>query len=187
MQKTATKYLPYQPMVDPPMVIAYASTKKILMNYFSGQFIDYLFLHNHMHRMVKSGIAMNASYDSRKSSLSDIGVKTSLTYQQFVRACTGYAKMIQFRKEDFLCPSCGPSPKYVVCDGKTDGPTKRKVEHLHELDSAEHDDSCLCQGSFFEERVFLAEKSERALACKLLLEAISSPNGNLVVGLVLRL
>ena len=127
-----------------------------------------------------------------------IGVKTSLTYQQFVRACTGYAKMIQFRKEDFLCPSCGPSPKYVVCDGKTDGPTKHKVEHLHELDSAEHDDSCLCQGSFFEDRVFLAEKSERALVCKLLTdvilyeefvesEAISSPNGNLVVELVERL
>ena len=170
----------------------------LLWNLGSGQLVDYLFLHNHIHRMVKSGIAMNASYDAMKSSLSNIGVKTSLSYQQFVRACTGYVKMIEFRKEDFLCSNCGPSPKYVVCDGKTDGPTKRKVEHLHELDSADHDDSCLCQGSFFEDRVFLAEKSERALVCQLLTdvvsfeefvesEAISSPNGRLVVDLVERL
>jgi hypothetical protein len=68
----------------------------LLWNLGSGQFIDYMFLHNHLHRMVSSGIAMNATYNSRKSSLSDIGVKTSLTYQQFVRACTGYAQMIEF-------------------------------------------------------------------------------------------
>ena len=47
----------------------------------------------------------------------------------------------QVEKIDFLCPnpSCGDSPKYIVCDGKTDGPTKRKVEHLHELDKASPD------------------------------------------------
>ena len=53
-------------------------------------------------------------------------------------------------------------------------------------------------GSFFEDRVFLAEESERAFVCKLLTdvisfeefvesEAITSPNGNLVVELVERL
>ena len=111
--------------------------------------------------MVPSGIDMNASYNSRKSSLNDIGVKTTLTYQQFVRACTGYVKMVEFMEEDFLCSTCGDSPSYVVCDGKTDGPTKRKVEHLHELDSPDHDETCLRQGSFFEDRVFLSESCER--------------------------
>ena len=30
----------------------------------------------------------------------------------------------------FSCPKCGVAPKYFVADGKSDGPTKRKVEHL---------------------------------------------------------
>ena len=167
----------------------------LLWNLGSGKLVDYLFLHNYFHRMVTSGMAMNACCNSRKSSLSDIGLTTSLTYQQFVRACTGYAQMIGFRKEDFLCSSCKDNPKYLVCDGKTDGPTKRKVEHLHELDTPEHDESPLCQGSLFEDRVFLSEKSERTLVCQLLtdslsaqdftdLDTITSQNGKLVVDLV---
>ena len=91
--------------------------------------------------------------------------------------------------------NCGDSPKYIVCDGKTDGPTKRKVEHLLELDRPEHDESSLCQGLSFEDRVFLSEKRERALVCNLLTnviseeefvesETITSDNGKLVVELV---
>ena len=118
--------------------------------------------------MVNSGIAMNATFSARESILYDLGVKSSLTYQQFVRACTGYAKMMEFEKSDFVCPTCGDSPNYVVCDGKTDGPTKRKVAHLHELDKAEDDESLLSQGSFFEDRVFLSDYIERKLVCSLL-------------------
>ena len=139
---------------------------------------------------------MNASYNSRKSSLNDIGVKTTLTYQQFVRACTGYVKMVE--EEDFLCSPCGDFPSYVVCDGKTDGPTKPKVEHLHELDRTDHDETCLRQGSFFEDCVFLSESCERKMVCNLLTNTISieefvesetilSSNGNLVVQLVVRI
>ena len=116
---------------------------------------------------------MNATFNSRKSALSDLGVKSSLSYENFVRACTGYAKMIQFRKEDFLCPTCGDSPSYVVCDGKSDGPTKRKVEHLQELDRADGDTTVLRQGSYFNDRVFLSENKERQLVCKLLTNTIS--------------
>ena len=65
--------------------------------------------------------------------------------------------MIQFRKEDFLCSNCGDSPSYIVCDGKTDGPSKRQVSHLEELDRCEGDDAVLCQGSLFQDRVFLSE------------------------------
>ena len=116
---------------------------------------------------------MNATFNSRKSALDDIRVKSSLSYINFVRACTGYAKMVQFRKEDFLCSTCKDSPPYIVCDGKTDGPTKRKVAHLHELDRAEGDESVMCQGSYFENRVFLYDNKERKLVCKLLTNTIT--------------
>ena len=118
-------------------------------------------------------MAMNNTFNSHKTVLSDIGVKSSLSYITFVRACTVYAKMIKFRKEDFLCPSCGDSPSYIVCDGKTDGPTKRKVEHLQELYKAKDDSSVLCQGSSFKDLVFLSETKERKLVCKLLTDTVS--------------
>ena len=100
----------------------------LLWNLGSGQLIDYLFLHNHFHKMVSSGTAMNATFNARKTALSSVGVQSSLIYSAFLRACNGYAQSIRLRKEDFLCPSCGDSPKYIVCDGKTEGPTKRKSE-----------------------------------------------------------
>ena len=146
----------------------------LLWNVGSGQFIDYLFLHNHLQKMVISGIAMNATFNARLTSLNAIGMKSSLTYSLFLRACTGYAQMLEFEKEDFLCPDCGESPSYLVADGKTDGPTKRKLEHLHELDKAEGDDSVLCQGSHMKDRVFLTSNDERKLVCLLLTESISS-------------
>ena len=138
------------------------------------------------------------AYNARKTSLSDIGLKSSLSYSLFLRACTGYAQMVEFKKEDFLCPNCGDSPSYIVCDGKTDGPTKRKVDHLHELDRAEKDESVLCQGSLFQNRVFLSQKRERKLVCRLLTndisddeflesEELSSEHGRMVVTLVERL
>ena len=84
--------------------------------------------------------------------------------------------MIKSRKTDFFCPapSCGDSLKYIVCDGKTDGPTKRNVEHLHELDKAVDDNSPLCQGSLFADCVFLSDKKERKLVCNLLIDTISA-------------
>ena len=70
---------------------------------------------------------MNSIYQSRVTTLSSLGVKSSLSYQDFERACSGYASMIRFEKDDFLCPNCGHTPKYIVADGKMTGPTKRKV------------------------------------------------------------
>ena len=98
--------------------------------------------------------------------------------------------MIQFKKED--------SPSYIVCDGKTNGPTKRKVDHLRELDRAEEDESVLAQGSSFESRVFLSESRERRLVCKLLTDTVSydeflesddvtSENGRMLSTLIARL
>ena len=188
-----------RPTVEECKCILQANTHHLLLwNMGSGKLIDYLFIHNHLHKMIASGIAMNAGFNARKTSLSDIGLKSSLSYSLFLRAVTGYAQMIKFRKEDFLCPNCGDSPSYIVCDGKTDGPTKRKVEHLQELDRAEGDDSVLCQGSLFQDRVFLSQRCERQLICRMLTEDISvdeflesddisSENGILIATLVGRL
>ena len=57
--------------------------------------------------------------------------------QDLTRAVTGFAGMLRFMKEDFLCDKCGDTPAYIVCDGKSIGPAKRKVNHLSELDRAE--------------------------------------------------
>ena len=43
----------------------------------------------------------------------------------------------------------------LVVMGGTIGPTKRKVDHLHELDRAEDDESVLAQGSSFERSVLV--------------------------------
>ena len=119
-------------------IVVQCSTNSGLCTHVYSKFIDYLFLDSHFHKV-----------------LSGIGIESSLSYQTFCHACTGYAKMVQFKKEDFLCPSCGDSPNYIVCDGKTNGPTKRKVDHLHELDRAEDDESVLAQGSSFERSVLV--------------------------------
>ena len=95
-----------------------------------------------------------------------MGVTTSLTVQDLTRAVTGFAAMLKFRKEDFVCDKCGDTPEYIVCDGK------RKVNHLTELDRAEEDNSPLQQGLQFSQRVFLSRKAERDLVKNLLNDQI---------------
>jgi hypothetical protein len=76
------------------------------------------------------GFPINGVYKSRSTTYFNSlgpGVKSTLSYSDFERACSGYASMMQFRKEDFLCLNCGHTPKYIVADGKMSGPTKRKV------------------------------------------------------------
>ena len=142
-----------RPTVEGCKCLAQADTHDhLLWNMGSGHLLDYLYLHNHLHKKVTSGNAMNASFNARKTALSSIGLKSSLSYPIFLRACTGFAQMIRFRKEDFLCSSCGDSLPYIVCDGKAEGPSKRKVSHLEELDRCEGDVSVLCQGSLFKDR-----------------------------------
>ena len=84
-----------------------------------------------------------------------------------------------------------------MCDGKSVGPTKRKVDHLSEFDRLEEDVTPLMEGSKFKDRVFLSEKRERDLIKNLLTEEISTEdflesdfatdNGQLVLSLVDRL
>ena len=58
-------------------------------------------------------------------------MKSSLTYQDLSRAICGFFSLIRFDDlKVFSCPSCGNSPKYIVADGKSDGPVKKRVSKL---------------------------------------------------------
>ena len=81
--------------------------------------------------------------------------------------------MLQFLKDDFICENCGPTPEYIVADGKRCGPTKQKVAHLSEFDRADGDESALIQGSDFNSRVFLPRRPERKAVCELLTNSIT--------------
>ena len=168
----------------------------LLWNLGNGKFICLTFLLSAIHKMTK-GMAMNAMVSSRAATLSSLGIQTSLTVKDLDRSLTGFAKLMSFRKEDFLCDKCGETPQYIVCDGKAVGPTKRKIKHLAEFDRAVDDQSPLPEGSSFKDRVFLSSKQERDLVKNLLTEEISTEeflesdfstdNGDLVHDLVTRL
>ena len=53
------------------------------------------------------------------------------------------------------------TPTYLVADGKATGPSKRRVEHLEELDRADGDDNVLGPSCAFEDRVFISNNKER--------------------------
>ena len=170
--------------------------ENLLWNLGGGKFICYNFLHSSIHKMTK-GMAMNAVHSSRAESLSSLGITSSLTVKDLTRAITGFSKMMKFRDEDFQCNNCGETPEYIVCDGKSIGPAKRKVEHLEELDREDGDMTPLGQGSNFKDRVFLSMKQERDLVKNLLTDEISiddfiesefpTENGQLVQSLARRL
>ena len=167
----------------------------LLWNCGNGKVICYTFLHSSVHKMW-TGTAMNAIYNSRAATLGSLGLQTTLTVKDLTKAITGFIQMLKFSNEDFLCTTCGDTPEYIVCDGKSIGPAKRKVEHLSEFDRAEEDLATMQQGSKFKDRVFLGDKQERDLVKNLLLDNIpvdefiesefSTANGQLVLALVTR-
>ena len=137
-----------------------------------GRMVDYAFLHVSAHQVI-NGSTMHSIYQTRETALSSLGISSTLTYQDFERACSGFVSMIRFRKEDFMCDDCGQTPRYIVADGKMTAPTVRKVQHLDELAPEEDDDQVLQQGSQFKDRVFLHRKKERDLVKNLLSETIN--------------
>ena len=91
-----------------------------------------ILLVRYMHNMRANGTSKHGLCRSRCERLNSIGVKTNLTQKDFLRATNGFISRIVFHEDlkTFSCPKCGVAPKYFVADGKSDGPTKRKVEHL---------------------------------------------------------
>ena len=127
-----------------------------------GRMVDYSFLHVAANQVI-NGSTMHSIFQTRETALSSLGISSTLTYQDFERACSGFVSMIRFKKEDFMCLDCGQTPKYIVADGKMTAPTVRKVQHLDELSPEENDEQILPQGSLFKDRVFLHRKKERDL------------------------
>ena len=150
----------------------YHGHHELLWHLGSGKMIAYQYLHVVIHQFVL-GLPMNAGFESRRMSMSSVGVNSSLTYNEFGKTCLGYANMLQFHKDDFICENCGPTPEYIVADGKMCGPTKRKVALLSEFDRADGDESALVQGSDFNSRVFLPRRPERKAVCELLTNSIT--------------
>ena len=89
--------------------------------------IDYLFLSCYMHNM-RANESPKQGLWSRSERLNSVGMKTTLSQKDLTRATNGFVSQIVFRDQlkTFSCPKCGNSPKYMVADGKSDGPTKRK-------------------------------------------------------------
>ena len=72
---------------------------------------------------------------SRNQSLHALGTSSALTYQDLNKAICGFNSVIRFDDAKvFSCPSCGSSPKYIVADGKSDGPVKRKVWTCNDIE-----------------------------------------------------
>jgi hypothetical protein len=159
-----------------------------------------ILLVRYMHNMRANGTSKHGLCRSRCERLNSIGVKTNLTQKDFLRATNRFISRIVFHEDlkTFSCPKCGVAPKYLLADGKSDGPTKRKVEHLKELGTAEEDTGCLPQGSFHKDRVFTSVTAERQATCQVITGTLSvgdfltdpgieTENGRLVVGLINRI
>ena len=178
-----------------------ADTHKLLLWHIGkGKMIDYMFLSSYMHNMRSNGLPKNGLFRSRCERLNSIGVKSSLVPQDLTRATNGFISKITFHSDlkVFSCPKCGISPKYLVADGKSDGPTKRKVDHLKELGTADNDTDCLPQGSHYKDISFLHIYQERQSICHLLTgaqslddflteEDLETENGRLIVELICRI
>jgi hypothetical protein len=102
--------------------------------------------------------------------LNSIGLKTSLTLKNFIRAANGFVSKIEYHEDlkAFSFPKCGTAPAHIVADGKSDGPTSRKVQLLKEFGHEEDDADCLPQGSTYKDRLFLPAYDERQSLCHLL-------------------
>ena len=173
------------------------TTDILLWNLGGGEFVDFLFLHKTIHNIPK-GISIHGSFSARQEALKSLGINSQLTSTKFNKSVVGYASAVSLNPSVFLCPDCGESPKYLCCDGKMTGPTKKKILHLDNHDWDEEDLRVLNQGSLFKNRVFLRTYRERSFLLKLLRnvisleESIASPewnsdNGQLIFNLLSRL
>ena len=162
----------------------------------NGRFVDYTWLHLHLHRMRSEGIGTYAEYKSLTDALASTGISSSLSYKDLHRAVCGFFRRLKFNEKiSFSCPTHGNSPRFLNTDGKNLGPLKRKVRNISELEKHPEDREVLGQSTFFKNRTFLSNIKERTLVLQLLAgdiskhefcisENIETENGRLIVNLV---
>ena len=161
-----------------------------------GRFVDYTWLHLHLHRMRAEGIGTYAEYKSLTDALASTGISSSLSYKDLHRAVCGFFRRLKFdEKIAFSCPTHGNTPRFLNTDGKNLGPLKRKVKNISELEKHPDDQQVIPQSTGFHNRTFLSNIKERTLVLQLLSADISkqefcssddiqSNNGRLIVNLV---
>ena len=54
-------------------------------------------------------------------------LNSTMTYQHFTKAVSGFFDRINFDDTIWFCRDCGAEPKVLVADGKVNGPAMRKV------------------------------------------------------------
>ena len=66
-------------------------------------------------------MSFSGQYTARKEWMESIDLKTSLTSDNFDKACVGFARNIEFRNTDFSCDVCSPgsdTPPYITLGKK---------------------------------------------------------------------
>ena len=86
-----------------------------------------------------AGLPFTSQVSSRATLIDNLNMKTTLSSSDLVTAVTGFASRMKFKKEDWACIDCGDTPKYIVADGKCNGPASRHIQHLRELEKHPND------------------------------------------------
>ena len=109
----------------------------------NGNMVDYNFLLSSVLGFF-TGNSFNAQTQTRNNFLKVASsLDSTMTAKDLYRASTGFIKMMSFTRDDFICPSCGDTPQYIVCDRKQLGPRSIHTKHLSEMGPAEGDEDIL--------------------------------------------
>ena len=64
-----------------------------------GRFVDYTWLHLHLHRMRAEGIGIYAEFKSLTEALASTGISSSLSYKNLHRAVCGFFRRLKFEEK----------------------------------------------------------------------------------------
>ena len=127
-----------------------------------GKFVDYNFLLHWLLAWRGGGDPVHNEHAARAQKMRQIGTETTLTRQELNKAAMGFKSKVKFDDmSTFVCPRCGLYPKYLVCDGKCSGLSKKMLNGVSELDKADDDDEVLQQGTVASQRNFLSSSREQ--------------------------
>ena len=88
----------------------------LLQNIGNGKFVDYFYLYSAVLKFTR-GMSFSGQYTVRKEWMESLDLKTYLTCDNFDKACTGFARNVEFRNTDFQCDVCSPgsdTPAYIT-------------------------------------------------------------------------
>ena len=196
-QKYATQ-LYYRPSAGPCRCQQHVDGHPwLLWNVGGGKLVCYTLLNTYLHNFVTSGQPCYLLYKSIVLSSKASGWISTLTYENTLKATNGFIRKLEFDlPRCFTCLKCGTSPEYLIGDGQSTGPLKKKVQHLSEFGKHTDDDTVLSQGSNHGDRIFLPAPDRRKVLGLLsgemdmeefTDEEFQSENGTLIQELITRI